>query len=682
MKKILLFVFAAFTVTSSLTAQSRLHALKQTRLSEKKVAPQGKLLLQKETSAAITRAGRAVNEDGSVDPKILQNISGADGTVYLIKSENSGTSEVAFATFYDPALVQRFSGNKITKLNTYIGPNASKVTAWIADASTGTYLWQKGNPLFSTKNTAKAFSIACDYTIDPSVPIIVGFTATYSGTEIAFPVAGNILGSALLIDFNDGEGLNDYSSYGTAYIECVTEGTAGLSENDVMMSAATSGRFVAGTDYASAVSFINLGSKPVSAVKVKTELNGKVTEGVIPSEEPIPYLGSLQFMVTDPAPAQSGRYALSVQATEVNGQADGYPADNAAGGLIVSIEKPAKRKAVMEEFTGTWCGWCPRGLVAMEKMKEMFPNDFIAVSVHAGDEMDDQSYQQISYAAGFPSALLNRLGLIDPYFGLGEEETSNVSDDIRSLLTVPCEALIGISSDLSDDKSSVNVTATMKFTMPAEGRNYSLAYVLTEDGITGYDQINYYNSAYGAVSEDQLPDDLKFLVNTGTVTENSVVYQPTFNDVSRGIHDLNGIAGSLDNITFTEGKYEIHNYSIAVPSSVKNVENLKVTVLLLDKETGEVVTAEQAKVGESNFATGLEQAPLQSAAPAIGIDAGAISVEGFSAAQVQVYAADGKLVTDVSAKGSVSIPTINFAKGTYIVRVVSSNGITVKKVNI
>ncbi len=682
MKKILLLVFAVFTATSSLTAQSQFRALRQTRLSETKVAPQGKLLLQKETSAAVTRAGRAVNEDGSVDPKILQNISGADGSVYLIKSETSGTTEISFATFYDPALVQRFSGNKITKLNTYIGPNASKVTAWIANANTGIYLWEKGNPLFSTKNSPKAFSIACDYTIDPNVPIIVGFTATYSGSEVAFPVASNYMGSALLIDFNDGEGLGDYSSYGTAYIECVTEGAAGLSENDVMMSASTSGRFVAGTDYASAVSFINLGAKPVSVVKVKTELNGKVVEDVIQSEDPVPYLGSVQFMVKDLAPAQSGRYYLGVQATEVNGQADGFPADNKTTGLVVSIGKPAKRKAVMEEFTGTWCGWCPRGLVAMEKMKEMFPHDFIAVSVHAGDEMDDLTYQQISYTAGFPSALLNRLGLIDPYYGTGEDATSDVSDDIRSLLTIPCEALIGISSDLNDDKSSVNVTATMKFTMPAEGRNYRLAYVLTEDGITGYDQINYYHPAYGQVSEDKLPDDLKFLVNTGTVTGSDVVYQPIFNDVSRGIYDLNGIAGSLDGITFTEGKYEIHNYSLAIPSSVKNVENLKVAVLLLDMETGEVVTAEQAKVGESNFATGLGQAPVQVSAPAISVSAGAISVEGASVAQVQVYAADGKLVTSVSANGSVSIPTMNFANGTYIVRVVSQTGVTVKKVSI
>lgn len=145
---------------------------------------------------------------------------------------------------------------------------------------------------------------------------------------------------------------------------------------------------------------------------------------------------------------------------------------------------------------------------------------------------------------------------------------------------------------------------------------------------------------------------------------------------------MNGIAGSLDGITFTEGKYEIHNYSLAIPSSVKNVENLKVAVLLLDMETGEVVTAEQAKVGESNFATGLGQAPVQVSAPAISVSAGAISVEGASVAQVQVYAADGKLVTSVSANGSVSIPTMNFANGTYIVRVVSQTGVTVKKVSI
>ena len=45
------------------------------------------------------------------------------------------------------------------------------------------------------------------------------------------------------------------------------------------------------------------------------------------------------------------------------------------------------QKVVGEELTGTWCGWCPRGAVALENMRNKYPDTFIGIAVHGGDVM-------------------------------------------------------------------------------------------------------------------------------------------------------------------------------------------------------------------------------------------------------------------------------------------------------
>ena len=44
-------------------------------------------------------------------------------------------------------------------------------------------------------------------------------------------------------------------------------------------------------------------------------------------------------------------------------------------------------KIVAEEGTGTWCGYCVRGIVALEEMNKKYPDNFIGIAIHSGDPM-------------------------------------------------------------------------------------------------------------------------------------------------------------------------------------------------------------------------------------------------------------------------------------------------------
>ena len=69
---------------------------------------------------------------------------------------------------------------------------------------------------------------------------------------------------------------------------------------------------------------------------------------------------------------------------------------------------------VVEEFTGTWCGWCTIGYEGMESAKATFGDNAVLIAVHVGDVMDNSDYYSVAdRVSGYPSSFINRS--IDAY---------------------------------------------------------------------------------------------------------------------------------------------------------------------------------------------------------------------------------------------------------------------------
>ena len=70
---------------------------------------------------------------------------------------------------------------------------------------------------------------------------------------------------------------------------------------------------------------------------------------------------------------------------------------------------------VGEEGTGTWCGWCPRGAVAMNWMDEKYYGYWQGIAVHNGDPMVNTDYDVGlgGLTSGYPSGLVDRGSDID-----------------------------------------------------------------------------------------------------------------------------------------------------------------------------------------------------------------------------------------------------------------------------
>lgn len=99
---------------------------------------------------------------------------------------------------------------------------------------------------------------------------------------------------------------------------------------------------------------------------------------------------------------------INVTITKVNGEVDPIPDNNTRSTSIVVLSQVIPKKVFFEEGTGTWCGWCPRGMVALEKVNEDYPNDQVSIAVHNQDPMMVTEYDGGASFSGFPGMNVDR----------------------------------------------------------------------------------------------------------------------------------------------------------------------------------------------------------------------------------------------------------------------------------
>ena len=226
-----------------------------------------------------------------------------------------------------------------------------------------------------------------------------------------------------------------------------------------------------------------------------------------------------------------GVHTIELTVTKVNGNQN-IAEDNTASNSIIALEKGAERTSVVEELTGTWCGWCPRGHVGLENLKKTFGDKVITLAGHytfgesAVDPMNCYEYNQndvlgnygvvanqlSSYlgGSGLPGAMFDRLLSADPYMGLNNQLNQQGTvdygaDDLVNAINqaIPSEASVNLSASWSDDtKTAIKVDFSTTFNYDRFGENpYGVGFILSENAMKGtgtqWMQLNYYSNSYG-----------------------------------------------------------------------------------------------------------------------------------------------------------------------------------------
>ena len=129
----------------------------------------------------------------------------------------------------------------------------------------------------------------------------------------------------------------------------------------------------------------NHGRASLSSFNYTYEINGVTKEASLKTSIPADHWGRSRDLVLELDPiAEAGNYPLTVTVTAVNGSEnqDVVPTHE---GMVNIMDFVPVHRALVEEYTGTWCGWCTRGLVAMRMLAETYGDDFIGVAYHNSD---------------------------------------------------------------------------------------------------------------------------------------------------------------------------------------------------------------------------------------------------------------------------------------------------------
>lgn len=171
-----------------------------------------------------------------------------------------------------------------------------------------------------------------------------------------------------------------------------------------------------------------------------------------------------------------------------------------AGLMVNTIQAQTVKKVILEDFTGTWCGWCPEGTGVIETITAANPTRFIPVATHSGDPLsvpDGDAVEAALAVSSWPA------GAIDRYKFSGEAKIPTGRGKWSSFVSqrLAGGAIASISFD-NVQKSANNYSGNVKIkftSQPTAGVPIKINVLVLEDSIPAvgqYEQNNESASTY------------------------------------------------------------------------------------------------------------------------------------------------------------------------------------------
>lgn len=377
--------------------------------------------------------------------------------------------------------------------------------------------------------------------------------------------------------------------------------------------------------------------------------------------------GNTQTVTHPTAVSYAGvaQHLIAITIPTVNGVSDSVPADNSGSNSIVVLSQNSPKKVLFEEGTGTWCGWCPRGVVAADYVNTNFPNDQTFVAVHNGDPMTLPEYNNGAGISGFPGMNVDRV-----LKGVGVSPTT-IAGFVNSRKTLPTPVIL--SGTYSITGNSLVVNAGAQFFSNFTAANYRLAAIVTEDNVSGttsgYGQTNYYAGGASGVmgGYEALPSPVP-------------ATQMVYDHVGRAL--LGGYNGQANSVPAVITDQQIVNYAFnyTIPATF-NPLNMHVVIVLIDPKDGAILNSAYPQ----KTALSVNDSVIKDSSivlyPNPATTEFNLKVEKNGKYNVVVYDMSGRIATDygtVSSKNLLINLPVKLTSGKYLVNI-SSDGVSYSK---
>ena len=155
------------------------------------------------------------------------------------------------------------------------------------------------------------------------------------------------------------------------------------------------------------------------------------------------------------------------------------------------------KKVMLEDYTGTWCGWCPEGAVITEQLHAAHPTTFIPVACHINDALMIANANDVPTAlgvGGLPAGAVDRFNFSSQSTIAIDRSLWSNSFDTRAAL--PAKASISF-TNTAKSGGTYTATVNVKFTSaPTAGVPIKMNVYILEDSIpaTGTNEQENYSS--------------------------------------------------------------------------------------------------------------------------------------------------------------------------------------------
>lgn len=370
----------------------------------------------------------------------------------------------------------------------------------------------------------------------------------------------------------------------------------------------------------------NVAGNAVTSVTATCDVDGTITERTFEVNEM--YYDTTTTITFDGLTYDSESIIpVTVTVTGVNGDVNHAPDGTSATTSINCLTDGYARNVVIEEGTGMWCGWCVRGIVAMEDMNEMYGDGtFIGMAIHDGDDMQALDCGHViklidEWVGGFPGIIVNRTYGAD----VTTARMKNAYETSR-LEVVP--AKIELTATINGD--DIDVTSVSTFSVDDNSTDYRVGYAVLEDNVGPYLQQNYYSGGgNGPMGGFEDMDKAVYLL---------------YNDVVRSYYGCEGLPGSLPTSVEKDGTYS-HTCSIPM-TGVVNPNNVSVVAMIINATNGSIVNA----VKVSNIEAGV--VPVFNDRQCVTVSGRCVSVAA-NGTYTRIYTPDGRLAASVNPGNAV-----------------------------
>lgn len=251
------------------------------------------------------------------------------------------------------------------------------------------------------------------------------------------------------------------------------------------------------------------------------------------------------------------------------------------------------QKVLVEDYTGTWCVWCPRMATIMDYLTD-YNDNIIPVAIHTpGYPADPWTFEyaldmQVKYSAqGAPKGKFNRIYEVnmDQFTQPCPNTPSFYTNQVDTYLEQNAKLGLAINSSLNGNNLSIDVRVGFGVETLPEAR---LVVYLIEDGLT-YNQHNGYSGLTAANCDPNynyaaMPHPIPNFAQKHVLIK-------SFTDVYGDVIPQSAIAN---------GAIWSRQLNVQLPSNVTNAQNLSIVAFVLGEgstiQTRPVINVQSAKI--------------------------------------------------------------------------------------